>query len=64
MAGDEPLELARRLPGVPVVVDRDRLRGGRRALAGEVDVVVLDDGFQHLRLSRDLDLVLIDAADP
>ena len=62
--GDEPLEMARRLPGVPVVVDADRVRGGAEAQRLGADVVLLDDGFQHLRLERDLDLVLIDAGDP
>jgi tetraacyldisaccharide 4'-kinase len=62
--GDEPLEIARRLPGVPVVVDADRVRGGAEALRLGADVVLLDDGFQHLRLERDLDVVLIDAGDP
>jgi tetraacyldisaccharide 4'-kinase len=62
--GDEPAELARRLPGVPIVVDADRARGGRTAIALGADIAVLDDGFQHLRLERDLDLVLIDAGDP
>jgi tetraacyldisaccharide 4'-kinase len=62
--GDEPAELARRLPGVPIVVDADRVRGGRRAIAMAADVLLLDDGFQHLRLTRDLDLVLVDAGDP
>jgi tetraacyldisaccharide 4'-kinase len=63
-AGDEPLELADRLPGVPIVVDADRVRGGATAVAAGADVVVLDDGFQHLRLARDLDLVLVDGGDP
>jgi tetraacyldisaccharide 4'-kinase len=62
--GDEPLEMARRLPGVPVIVDADRARGGAEAHRLGADVVLLDDGFQHLRLERDLDLVLIDAGDP
>jgi tetraacyldisaccharide 4'-kinase len=62
--GDEPLEMARRLPGVPVIVDADRVRGGAEAQRQGADVVVLDDGFQHLRLERDLDLVLVDAGDP
>ena len=62
--GDEPLEMARRLPGVPVVVDGDRVRGGAEALRLGADVVLLDDGFQHFRLERDLDVVLIDAGDP
>jgi tetraacyldisaccharide 4'-kinase len=63
-AGDEPLEMAARLPGVPVVVDADRVRGGATAVARGADIVVLDDGFQHLRLGRDVDLVLVDAGDP
>lgn len=62
--GDEPAEIASRLPGVPVVVDPDRARGGREALRRGADVLLLDDGFQHLRLARDLDLVLLDAGDP
>ena len=62
--GDEPLEMARRLPGVPVIVDTDRARGGAEAQRLGADVVLLDDGFQHLRIERDLDLVLIDAGDP
>jgi len=62
--GDEPLELAWRLPGVPVVVDADRIRGGIEALTRGADVLVLDDGFQHLRLDRDLNLLLVDAGDP
>jgi tetraacyldisaccharide 4'-kinase len=56
--------MARRLPGVPVIVDADRVRGGAEAQRQGADVVVLDDGFQHLRLERDLDLVLVDAGDP
>jgi len=63
-AGDEPLEIANRLPGVPVVVDADRVRGGRCAVGLGADLVLLDDGFQHLRLARDLDLVLVDSGDP
>jgi tetraacyldisaccharide 4'-kinase len=49
---------------VPVVVDPDRVRGGREAVRLEADILVLDDGFQHLQLARDLDLVLLDAGDP
>ena len=60
--------LLRRLIGrdVPQVEDPDRVRGGRRLLAEhpEVDVILLDDGFQHRRLHRDLDVVLIDATCP
>lgn len=60
VAGDEPLLIARRA-GVPVVVDPDRVRGAARAKAElGATVVVLDDGFQHRRLARDLDVVLLD----
>jgi tetraacyldisaccharide 4'-kinase len=63
--GDEPALMAARLKDIPVVVGRDRLAAGREALDRyRPDVAVLDDGFQHLRLARDLDIVLIDGADP
>lgn len=62
-AGDEPL-LIRRKTGVPVVVGADRLAAARllRARHPEVDVIVSDDGLQHYRLRRDLELVLADGA--
>jgi tetraacyldisaccharide 4'-kinase len=64
-AGDEPYLMALKLKGVPVVVGRDRVRTGRLALRmfGS-DVLLLDDGFQHVRLKRDIDLLLLDAANP
>ena len=49
---------------VPVVCDPDRVAGGRRAITGGADCLVLDDGFQHRRLHRDLDIVLIDVTRP
>ncbi len=61
---DEALLLAQLAPNAPHVLDHDRVRGGRALVAQHVDVVVLDDGFQHRRLRRDLDLVLIDATQP
>jgi tetraacyldisaccharide 4'-kinase len=64
-AGDEPCLMARGVPGVPVVVSKRRFLAGR--LAHEIfksDIFILDDGFQHLSLARDLDLVLLDAASP
>jgi tetraacyldisaccharide 4'-kinase len=61
---DEALLLERECPGVPHVQDPDRVRGGRELASRGVDVVVLDDGFQHRRLSRDVDLVLLDATRP
>ena len=48
----------------PVIVNPDRLAGAARAVAAGADVLVMDDGFQHLRLRRDLDIVLIDATRP
>ncbi|MFN3414003.1 MAG: tetraacyldisaccharide 4'-kinase [Thermoanaerobaculum sp.] len=63
-AGDEPSLLAKRLPHVPVVVDADRLRGARQAFSLGATHALLDDGFQHWPLARDLDLVVVDAKDP
>jgi len=63
-AGDEPVELASRLPGIPILVDADRTRSASRAPSLGADCLLLDDGFQHLRLRRDLDILLIDAGDP
>lgn len=63
-AGDEIL-LGARHPAVwCAVVARDRLVAARRAVDLGATVIVLDDGFQHRRLARDLDLVLVDASDP
>jgi tetraacyldisaccharide 4'-kinase len=66
-AGDEPVLLAGELPGVAVVVGADRHRGGLEALARlrpAPDLFLLDDGFSHLALHRDLDLLAFPAADP
>ena len=62
LVGDEPLLLARR-SGVPVFVGRDRVAAGQALLAahGECDVIVSDDGLQHYRLARDLEIVLFDS---
>lgn len=62
--GDEPTVLRTLAPGVPVVVGADRVAGGRAAIADGAELLLLDDGFQHWRLSRDLDVVLLDAAAP
>jgi tetraacyldisaccharide 4'-kinase len=63
--GDEPALLARLLPAVPIVVDADRVRGGATALREAAAThLILDDGFQHWRLARDLDIVVVDAGDP
>jgi len=64
-AGDEACLLASILEGVPVVMGADRFAAGVLAVERfSPDVVVLDDGFQHMRLVRDLDIVLLDAARP
>lgn len=61
-AGDEPLMIVLR-SGVPLVIDPDRPAAVRALLAEEpVDLILCDDGLQHYRLARDLELVLIDAA--
>lgn len=63
-AGDEPYLLAQSCPGVRVVVDQDRYAAGQwLAERAKVTVFLLDDGYQHLRLRRALNLLLVDATD-
>jgi len=63
-AGDEPLLLARSLPGVAVLVCADRFLAGRLAEQHlGATVHVLDDGFQHMQLARDVNLLIVDRAD-
>nr|ABV27384.1 tetraacyldisaccharide 4'-kinase [Chloracidobacterium thermophilum] len=65
LAGDEPLMLARRLPDVKIIAGANRYANGRFAeLTYGCDVFVLDDGFQHLQLARDLNILVLDATDP
>jgi tetraacyldisaccharide 4'-kinase len=68
LMGDEPILLARRLPEVTIGIGADRFALAQQILAVEAprppDVFLLDDGFQHRRLQRDLDVVLLDATDP
>jgi tetraacyldisaccharide 4'-kinase len=59
--GDEALLISRRAQ-VPVLVARDRVAAARAAVAGGANVVISDDGLQHLRLGRDVEIALIDAA--
>ena len=64
-AGDEPVMLARQLEGVPIVVSHQRMQGAAVAIAScGARCIVLDDGFQHRAIHRDLDLLLFDGADP
>jgi tetraacyldisaccharide 4'-kinase len=64
-SGDEPYLLATRLQGIPVIVSKSRYQAGLLAREKHgTDFYILDDGFQHLALERNLDLVFMDAASP
>jgi len=64
-AGDEAMELAHRLPGVCIGVGADRYAVGNYILKHHpVDCFILDDGFQHHRLQRDINIVTLDVTDP
>lgn len=62
---DEVMVIEHECPGVPIVVNPDRVAGGQQAISQyNADVLVMDDGFQHRRLHRDLNIVLSDATEP
>ncbi len=64
-AGDEPLMIARLLRDIPVVIGRSRYKAGCLAISQFApDVIILDDGFQHLSLMRDINILLLDYAHP
>jgi tetraacyldisaccharide 4'-kinase len=64
-AGDEPHLISRNLHGVPVFIGKDRFETGLIASNKyHCQVVILDDGFQYLRLARDMDIITIDATQP
>jgi tetraacyldisaccharide 4'-kinase len=64
-AGDEPFELARSIPGLTVAVGADRFRTGLEVIRRLGDhLFLLDDGFQHRKLFRNLDIVCLDAGEP
>jgi tetraacyldisaccharide 4'-kinase len=64
-AGDEPLLLAKNLPGVSVVVDKDRVKAGNYAIQHlHRDLLLLDDGYQYFRLHGMFCILLIDATNP
>jgi tetraacyldisaccharide 4'-kinase len=64
-AGDEPYLLAKRLPGIPVITSKDRYLAGLTAHENfGSSFFILDDGYQHLGLKRDLNLLLLDAGMP
>ncbi len=65
MAGDEALMIAKRLQNIPVLVGKNRHKSSITAIEKfNPDVVILDDAFQHLKLDRDIDLVLLDHGSP
>jgi tetraacyldisaccharide 4'-kinase len=64
-AGDEPHMLAKNLPGVCVLVDKDRVKSGLHALRHfDSDLLLLDDGLQYQRLRHRIDVVLVDRQSP
>ncbi len=64
-AGDEPYMLASNLHDVAVVVDKDRVKSGVYAIDNfGTDVIILDDGFQYLKLRPHINIVLVDSTDP
>jgi len=64
-AGDEPYLLAENHPSLPILVGKNRYQSGIKAIKEfNPDVLILDDGFQHLSLARDLDIVLINNSKP
>jgi len=65
MGGDEPYMLASNLPGVVVLVDRNRVKSGRYAVKRfGCDTLILDDGFQYQKLKHRLEVVLVDKTNP
>ena len=65
LAGDEPYMLASNLPNVAVLVDKDRVKSGKYAIRKlGCDTLVLDDGFQYLKIHQRMDIVLVDYTNP
>lgn len=62
LAGDEPFLLANHLQDIPIIVDADRVRGAQFTIDRfQPDFIILDDGFQHRRLHRDFDIIVINS---
>ncbi len=61
ISGDEPSQLAKKFPGLIVVADENRVRGAQKAVELGAEIILLDDGFQHRYLHRDLNLVVMTA---
>ena len=64
MAGDEPYMMALQLPGIPVLVGKDRIASAEKAAEFRTDILLLDDGFQYWEMKHDLEIVLIDCTNP
>ena len=60
-AGDEPLQMAKKYNDLEVIVDENRVRGAEKAIELGARMIILDDGFQHRYLDRDLNIVLLTA---
>lgn len=64
-AGDEATQLVKKMPGLPVWIGANRFTSGLEAIKkNKADVILMDDGFQHRKLFRDVDIVVIDALQP
>jgi tetraacyldisaccharide 4'-kinase len=65
IAGDEPHLLAKNLPGVAVITDKDRIKAGKFAINHfGCNTIILDDGFQYLRLTSQFNVLLVDGTNP
>ncbi len=63
-AGDEPYMMARKLADIPVIIGKDRYKSGLLAInLWGTQVLILDDGFQYLKLKHDIDLIVIDSTE-
>ena len=64
-AGDEPFLMALNLPGIPIAVGKNKYNMAKKLVkAYKINMIILDDGFQHYRLFRKIDIVLLNAKDP
>ncbi len=62
ISGDEPMLMAKRFSGIPIVVDENRIRGGKYLINKfNPEIIILDDGFQHRKIYRDIDIVLVNS---
>jgi tetraacyldisaccharide 4'-kinase len=64
ICGDEPLLIAKKVPSCMVFVGKDRIKSGRTALRLGANVLILDDGFQYIKLARDKNIAIIDCTNP